>query len=184
MTMMNIFERLKQLKKLLPSEDYTLRSRAFILATEQELAPLPKLTVWQFVVQNLQMGSAIALTALLLLFGLGGFSAWKFLSPFGLRSLDPSGLRAEADAIQDIQVALKTVQYTAPADTTPTLFGAPKPAGTTGPKQTAAVTSSSGSAAITGTPENATTTSTAAASSTSDDFSTTTVDAALDYLLQ
>jgi hypothetical protein len=60
---------------------------------------------------NVQIGSAIALTALLFVVGFGGFSAWKALSPFRLASLDVANLRAEAEAVSDIQVRLDGVAY-------------------------------------------------------------------------
>lgn len=168
---MNIERRLKQLKKILPSREYAARSRAFILGVAQE-ALRPRLTVWQFVMQNLQIGSAIALTGLLLLLGFGGFSAWKFLSPLGVASLDPANLRAEAEAVRDFQVALNSIQYIPPA---PSASPAERMSLKNGaPAREAASLQNATSTENISSPE----------TPASDAFSTTTVNAALDFLLE
>lgn len=105
---MDILKHLKNLKTIMPDEGYSKRSRLLIVGDE---SGRERFTLKQFLIHNFQIGSAIALTSILLFLGFGGFSAWKLLSPFGLASLDPTNLRAEADAIRDMQVALQDVQY-------------------------------------------------------------------------
>lgn len=99
---------LKKLKEISPDAAYTKRSRHAILETLPALRPWQ--SPWQIFMHSLQFGSAIALAGVLLVLVLGGFSTWRFLSPFGLASLDPGSLRAEAEAI-DAQLHLASVSY-------------------------------------------------------------------------
>ena len=101
---------LQQLRQIMPDDGYARRSRMQIIGFPVERRT--RLTPWSFVMHNLQIGSAIALVALLLIVGFGGFSGWKLLSPFRIASLDVANLRAEAEAISDIQVRLDGVAYT------------------------------------------------------------------------
>jgi hypothetical protein len=66
-----------------------------------------------FLARSLEMGSAVVLTGLLLFLIVGGFSIWNTFSPFKLTSLDPTSLRAEAQAI-DIQIRLTDIAYADP----------------------------------------------------------------------
>jgi hypothetical protein len=127
--MQNIEQKLKELKSISPDAGYTRRSRSLLVEapiTQKPLSP------WRVLVTSFQFGSAIALTAVLLLVIIGGFSAWKMISPFRLGSLDPASLQAEAEAI-DIQIELTNLAYPevnrgASAETTPrTTQAAPAP---------------------------------------------------------
>lgn len=128
--MQNIEQKLKELKNISPDPGYTRRSRSLIVEapiTQKPLSP------WRFVVASFQSGSAIVLTAVLLLIIIGGFSAWKLISPFRLDSLDPASLRAEAEAV-DIQIELTNLAYpeadrsaAAQVQTAPTTTAAPPP---------------------------------------------------------
>lgn len=102
---------LKKLKEVSPDKAYTKRSRYAILET---LPAAGRQTPWQMLVHSLQFGSAVALAGVLLVLVLGGFSTWRFLSPFGLASLDPGSLKAEAEAIE-AQIHLANVTYNDPA---------------------------------------------------------------------
>jgi hypothetical protein len=186
--MMNIYETLKKLTFIKPDKDYSKRSRSVILSMLQDM-PRPRVTLWQFVMQNVQLGSAIALTGLLLLLGFGGFSAWKAFSPFGINSLDPANLRAEADAVKDIEVALNSVQYVQPTDSaTPKLSlknvkpKATAPTTLSAPTQTATLRATP--TETTSTQSESEISSTSASTSINEDFSTTTVDSALDLLIE
>jgi hypothetical protein len=95
---------LKKLNAIKPSHSYTARSRAEILSTQ------PPAGIWQIFVRSIHMGSAVALAGILLIVIAGGFSTWKFLSPFQISSLDPAGLKAEAQAV-DIQIELTNIAY-------------------------------------------------------------------------
>ncbi len=99
---MELHEALKKLKEIKPDHEYAARSRNLLLRNYETRIARPA-NAWQFILQNLQAGSVMALAGILLLLVAGGFSNWTFLSPLGLSSLDPSSLRAEADAI-DIQI--------------------------------------------------------------------------------
>lgn len=104
---MDLLETLKKFKKLEPEAGYTLRSRKIILSHG-------KARSWflfkETLVSILQSGSAIALTAVLLVLVLGGFSVWKFFSATNPVGIDVAGLRAEAEAI-GIQIQLTNIAY-------------------------------------------------------------------------
>ncbi len=102
-----IIQKLKRLQSITPDSGYTRRSRSLLVTapiTQKPLSP------WRVLVTSFQFGSAIALTAVLLIVIIGGFSAWKLISPFRLGSLDPASLQAEAEAV-DIQIQLTNLAY-------------------------------------------------------------------------
>lgn len=103
----DIIQQLKTLRNITPDAGYTRRSRSLLVKTPVTQKPL---SPWRILVNSFQFGSAIALTAVLLLVIIGGFSAWKLISPFRLGSLDPASLKAEAEAI-DIQIELTNLAY-------------------------------------------------------------------------
>ncbi len=105
---MNHLEFLKQLKNIKADEAYVRRSRSTILGDAPKTTTFPR--PWRIFVESMQSASALALVGLLLVLVGGGFSTWKFLSPFHVSSLDPAGLHAEAQAI-DIQIHLTDVDY-------------------------------------------------------------------------
>jgi hypothetical protein len=105
--MQNIIRQLKRLQSIAPDPDYTRRSRSLLVAAPVTQKPL---SPWRVLVTSFQFGSAVALTAALLVIVLAGFSAWKILPPFRLGSLDPASLRAEAEAV-DIQIKLTNLAY-------------------------------------------------------------------------
>jgi hypothetical protein len=102
---MNSQEFINKLKEILPGREYAENSKRAILAAEQ----YPK---WSFIgslTESLGTGMAIVLAGALLVLVMGGFSS---LNPFSLKSLDPAGLKAEAEAI-DIQIRLSNLDYNA-----------------------------------------------------------------------
>ncbi|MEK7195396.1 MAG: hypothetical protein AAB655_01740 [Patescibacteria group bacterium] len=102
---MELLELLKELKTIEPDREFSTKSRNFIL-NEYRGAEMGKLTFWQLTARSLETATSLALAVVLVFMILGGFSAWKFVSPSKLASsLDPASLRAEADAI-DIQIQL------------------------------------------------------------------------------
>lgn len=108
---MELNEILKNLKRIQPDEAYSRSSRETILSV------MPKeerfsLNPWRVVTHSFQFSSAIALATFLILLGVGGFSAWRMLSPLRTGSLDPMSLRAEAEAI-DTQLHLTDITYAA-----------------------------------------------------------------------
>ena len=103
MKQMNSLEILKLLKKISSDPLYAERSKVRILNT-----PLPrKLSVWRVIFESLEVGSAIVLAGGFLVLILGGFSG---LQMFNVANLNPTSLKAEADAI-DAQIQLTNLDY-------------------------------------------------------------------------
>ncbi|MDO8504654.1 MAG: hypothetical protein Q7S36_02260 [Candidatus Liptonbacteria bacterium] len=100
---MDSLELLKQLKQIKPEKLYAECSRSQILATERPV----RLSVWRIFAESLEAGSAMVLVGAFLVLILGGFSGFKALNIF---NLNPTGLRAEADAI-DMQIQLTDLSY-------------------------------------------------------------------------
>ena len=117
---------LKQLKRINPDPSFSARSRIELLS--QMPARVMRPSLWQFLGESVASAGALALVGMLLLVAVGGFSAWNFLTPLRIASLDPAGLTAEAEAI-DIQIQLAGVGYTdlEAAESTPAIAGAPLP---------------------------------------------------------
>ena len=117
---------LKQLKRINPDPSFSARSRIELLA--QMPMRIMRPSVWQLLGESMASAGALALVGILLLVAVGGFSAWNFLTPLRIASLDPAGLTAEAEAI-DIQIQLAGVGYTdlEAAESTPAIAGAPAP---------------------------------------------------------
>lgn len=98
-------EFIQKLKGILPEREYAENSKRAIFAVEQ----YPR---WSFIgslTESLGAGVAIVLAGAILVMVMGGFSSF---GPFNLKSLDPAGLRAEAEAI-DIQIRLSNLDYNA-----------------------------------------------------------------------
>lgn len=106
---MNILTILKQLKNIEPDREFSRKSRSLVLGRESE----KRLTLGEWILNNLGAAAALALASVLIFVIIGGFSNWKIFSPLKLSSLDPASLRAEAEAI-DIQIKLSNVGYSAP----------------------------------------------------------------------
>lgn len=104
---MNLKTLFKQLKTIEPDAAYTARSRRTVLGL-RDGHPVTAPTFWDIIVRGLTSGSSIALGGILLLIIAGAFSFSAFLSPFELSGLDPTGLRAEAQAV-DIQIQLTDI---------------------------------------------------------------------------
>ena len=117
---MTFKEAFNNFKEITPEEGYTKRSRSLILASTQPRSSVSVFGAFKIISRGFQLGSAIALTSLLIAIIAGGFSILTFLTPFSkLPSLDPENLRAEAQAI-DIQIKLTGLSYDideAPAST-------------------------------------------------------------------
>lgn len=105
-----LLKTLQQLKTIVADPGYTKRSRELILNTLQPRGPV---TMWRIVLENIQVGTALALAGVLVFLVVGGFTFLNILSPLRLSSLDPAGLRAEAEAI-DIQIQLTDLNYSQP----------------------------------------------------------------------
>lgn len=105
---MDLFKNLKKLQKIEPDADYAAKSKQIILSTEQKLLPAP--AIWQVIRQTLESGLSVVVVSILLILLLGGFSIFKFLTPFQAQNFDQFNLIAEAQNI-DIQIQLADLQY-------------------------------------------------------------------------
>lgn len=115
---------LKQLKRITPDTSFSARSRIELLT--QMPVRISRPSMWQLLGESVASAGALALVGMLLLVAVGGFSAWNVLTPLRIASLDPTGLTAEAEAI-DIQIQLAGVGYTdlEASESTPAIAGAP-----------------------------------------------------------
>lgn len=102
--MEDIIKQLKKLQSIEADKRFTERSRVLIVGTHKQRG------VWDLILKNIELGASFALAGILLVTILGGFSAWKFLSPLKLSNLDTTDLTAEAQAV-DIQIQLTNLNY-------------------------------------------------------------------------
>ena len=103
---MNLFELLKQFKRIEPDATFSASSRRAILA-QAELKE--SLTVRRVLFHIFEAGAAVALTGFFILILTGTFGSSR-LAPVQFSAIDPQGIRAEAQAI-DIQIQLANVAY-------------------------------------------------------------------------
>lgn len=108
---MELIEILKKLKKIEANAEYTRKSRQIIMSQERNVWPVFSLK--HFAVNIFQSGSAIAMTAMVLLLIFGSFSLWKIFSRGNPIAIELTGLQAEAQAI-DIQIQLTNIAYHEP----------------------------------------------------------------------
>jgi hypothetical protein len=102
---MEIEHLLRHLKKIESRAEYRAHLRAHLLTRARH----PRRLTWRDVVIGaFQSGSAIALTVVLIVLMVGGFSIAKYVQK--VAGLDPQGLRAEAHAI-DMQLELTGLDY-------------------------------------------------------------------------
>lgn len=104
---MELFETLKQLKKIQPDPAWTENSRRAILAS----TPIERLSFRQIAMHVFETAGSLALAGVLILVIAGGFSGSGYLAPVHLSVVDPIALRAEAQAI-DTQINLLNLSYT------------------------------------------------------------------------
>lgn len=121
-TIMALHDLLKNLKSIQPDAEYARRSRHHILSSRAEIPR--RLSFRQIILQTIQTGPVLALAVVLILLIAGGASTSRYFSPLRLTSLDPTSLRAEADAI-DIQIQLTNIAYSEPTNETTTIAIAP-----------------------------------------------------------
>ncbi len=106
---MDLIKILKQLKEIKPDQDYTLRSKALILGD----TTITKRKWFDLAWPSIRFGTATVMTAGLILLILAGFTS--FSSVLDFNDIDPSALRAEAQAI-DIQIQLTAFAYEKPLE--------------------------------------------------------------------
>jgi hypothetical protein len=169
---MELFETLKQFKKITPDATRSTIAKRAILAQ----TPIEPRTAWgirRSLAAIFETGFAVALTVFFILIIVGKFPGQSSVAPVQFSVINPSTLKAEAQAV-DIQIQLAQIAYT---ETTSTDESTPQTTAAIAAKQpslaAAAVSAASSSATA------ANTSSTAAASST-----TVSVDQALQELSQ
>lgn len=101
-----IFTLLKRLTTIEPDRYFSEASRRAVLSR----APQEPKTITFWAKYAFRLGSSVAVIAAALFLVVGGFSLARRFTPLGFSSLDPAGLRAEAQAI-DIQVSLTDLNY-------------------------------------------------------------------------
>ena len=103
---MNLFETLKQFKNIEADPGFVERSRRTVSAFPQN-----EERGTRHVFGRVFEGAGSLILAGILVFAvIGGFSGSKYLTPVSFSSIDPVGLRAEADAI-DMQINLTNLNY-------------------------------------------------------------------------
>ncbi len=102
--MEDILKQLKKLQIIEANKRFTEQSRLLIMGAQK------RRNVWDVILKNVELGASFALAGILIITILGGFSAWKLLSPFKLSNLDTTDLKAEAQAV-DIQIQLTNLNY-------------------------------------------------------------------------
>jgi hypothetical protein len=166
---MNLFETLKQFKKIEPRADFSERSKREILLSPQG-EPFVRRRIFSFL-HVLETGVAVALAGLFILILTGSFSGTNSIAPIQYSVIDPAGLHAEAQAI-DMQIQLADINY---PQVTSTASGASTVAAAAG----VAVAFSK---ALEENASSSVATSTASAAATSTPSSTLSVDQALEEL--
>jgi len=102
--MEDIIKQLKKLQHIEPDRLFTERSRAALFGVQKSRG------TWGLILRNVELGASFALAGILIITIFGGFSTWRFLSPFKLSNLDTTGLKAEAQAV-DVQIELTNLNY-------------------------------------------------------------------------
>ena len=112
---MDLFDILKEFKKIQPEKNFTENSRRMILMH----APVERISARRFFARSVAVASSLVLAGALIFIIAGGLSMTKLAPKFS--SIDPTALRAEAQAI-DTQINLLNVNYAEnAASTKPTL---------------------------------------------------------------
>ncbi len=161
---MELFETLKQFKKITPDATRSTISKRAILA-QTPLEPRPAFGVGRMFAAIFETGFAVALTVFFILIIIGKFPGQSSVAPVQLSVINPTTLKAEAQAV-DMQIQLAQIAYT---ETTSTSESTPQTTAAIASKQPAALaaamkaaTASSSTAAAGG----ASSSSTGAASTT------------------
>ena len=130
---MNLFETLKQFKNIRPDRAYSDTSKRAIFAMNPREPAASFWTARRTLLRVVETGLAVALTGFFILLLTGGFGGSTF-APVQYTTIDPQGLRAEAQAI-DMQIELANVAYNSPSaeSTLPLLIAGAKKKGVSGP---------------------------------------------------
>jgi hypothetical protein len=171
---MELFETLRQFKKITPDEAYREKSKRMILAH----TPTEPLALWGFrrtVAAIFETGFAVALTVFFILIIVGKFPGQSSVGPVQLSVINPDTLKAEAQAV-DIQIQLAQIAYT---ETTSTAESTPATTAAIAAKQPALATAAATAASSSDASGESSTSSTESPTST-----TVSIDQALQELAQ
>ncbi len=105
---MKVSDILKQFKNIQPDADFSRRSRAEVLLSPQDERRTIR-GVFAFL-HVIETGAAVALVGFFILILTGSFSPTRSIVPIQYAVIDPTGLHAEAQAI-DIQIQLANIEY-------------------------------------------------------------------------
>lgn len=160
---MNLFETLREFKKVEPDSSFTEKSKRAILATQQNI---PSTSPFRGVLRFIETGAAVVLAGFFIILITGAFSNSGSIVPVQYSVINPAALNAEAQAI-DVQIQLAHVSYAE---------GAPKVAPAVGSTPfAAAATSSALSTSMTAVTSSVAAVASAATSATSSAATSTTV---------
>ena len=109
---MNLFETLKQFKKIEPDAAFKESSKRAIFALAPRAAVAPVARMRMTILKIFETAAAVALTGFFILIITGAFSGGGITPQY--EAVNPGALRAEAQAI-DIQIQLAKLNYSAPA---------------------------------------------------------------------
>jgi hypothetical protein len=101
---MNLFETLKELKKINPDPAFSENSRRMVLMS----APTEQISPRRVLARSFAVAGSLVMAGALVFIIVGGLSATNLAPQFS--SIDPTALRAEAQAI-DMQINLLNVNY-------------------------------------------------------------------------
>ncbi len=105
---MKLSEILKQFKNIQPDAEFSRRSRTEILISPQgERRTLRGIFTFLHVIET---GATVALVGFFILILTGSFSPTRSIAPIQYAVIDPTGLHAEAQAI-DMQIQLADIEY-------------------------------------------------------------------------
>ncbi len=105
---MKISDLFAQFRRIEPDPHYTEHSRREVLTSPQR-GPTMRAQGLMVFFRTLESGVALVLAGFFIVLAMGGFSGTK-LEPVQYAVIDPSGLQAEAQAI-DIQIKLANLDY-------------------------------------------------------------------------
>jgi hypothetical protein len=105
---MKISDLFAQFRRIEPDPHYTEHSKREVLASLPHEVPMRAKGIMMFL-RTLESGVALVLAGFFIVLAMGGFSGTK-LEPVQYAVIDPSGLQAEAQAI-DIQIKLANLDY-------------------------------------------------------------------------
>lgn len=126
---MDLFEALKQFRRIAPDPGFSEKSKRMVLASPQHPERSFVLRGALVFLHSVETAAVLALAGFFVLLATGSFSGTKYLAPVQYSVIDPGSLHAEADAI-DTQIQLANISYT---EVSSTVMGSTAAMAGTGP---------------------------------------------------